>query len=760
MPLIDQVKIICDRVAPLGWRDLLMTVTGNSLDIKKPTGAALRAELTKSLATIDRGVSGFEDFASAGVQAMTKGQPSLSLLYHALASPLVTRDHNGAPLGGFATPAELDSLENLIFSLDPVSLPQFITQNGGATKVAVVVFSSDYRNAADTVDGRHADLTFSRTGIARVGTAKPRYLPDARSFWPEDEDNPHNVRVLPARFSAWLAVKRKGSATRVSPILDNQQAQAAGEGNRDFWVPIHKLFAGSECVAGMNLSVGFQSSLFNLKIQRVHRFLGTMPLPDEFPYVIRDAEIGDLSGDADFGPGWLVPKLRASLVDPAIVEGKPITYTVTPANVDVFAAFEGNPETDNLGLPSYVHARTRVSNGAFEDINDQLDVIAAMTKNPSYEALHYIDYTGEGWVAAQVPELNQANLKFIPAYALVSAPDFFPSSGQFELSEWSRSQQVPKHFRKSLWSIPPTPLSETRMPANLQLPNSPFKAADSTITAVVGMGVPNGLPSLWPVQQRALRTTSLPDDAAGKFAPGWDVSVDKTSSGNEHLAAYGLGSPFPEDAKLCAALSTFWPAVAPDVFRTFVKIELANTNGTIAPLTDEEIGQSGSLPLDGIPGPKVIIVNGQSLVEFPSFLNTDYVRQAVENRLSLRLTSRISAEEYQGRMLASCRIYSVLANLGNITAVRNKWLILSFREASSGDSELQSAQSEAGVILEGKVYAARVCRITSVVTPKTDPRLDRMPLIDDRKYYASASSLMVLSKTATDPRFGASPSEP
>jgi hypothetical protein len=510
----------------------------------------------------------------------------------------------------------------------------------------------------------------------------------------------------------------------------------------------------------MNLTVGFQASLFNLKIQRVHRFLGTTPLPEDFPYVIRDAEIAGLSADADFGPGWLVPKVRASLIDPAVTDGKPITYTVTPANVDVFAAFEGKPGADNLGLPSYVHARTRVTKGALEDINDQLDVIAAMTGSGSYEALHYIDYTGDGWVTAQVPELSQANLKFIPAYALVSAPDFFPSSGQFELSEWSRSQQVPKQFRASLWNIKPTPLSETRIPANLQLPDSPFEVTDSTVTAVVGMGAPNGLPPLWPVQLHALRTSSLPDDAAGVFAPGWDVSLDQTSSGDQHLAAYGLGSPFPEDAKLCAALSTFWPAVAPDVFRTFVDIEHANANGTIAPLTDEEIGQSGNLPLDGITGPKVVTLNGQPFVEFPSFLNADYVRQAVENRFSIRLTSRISAEEYQGRILAASRVYSVLANLGDIRAARNTWLILSFREISSGDNELQSAQSEAGVILDGKVYGGRVCRIAQLVKPKTDPRLDRMPLVDDRQFFVSASSLRVLMKRSTDPRFGASPSEP
>jgi hypothetical protein len=660
-------------------------------------------------------------------------------------------------LAGYATPAELEILENFIFSLVPVNLPQFITQNGGASNVAVVVFSSDYRPAADTVDGRHADLTFSRTGVARVGTSRPRYLPESRGFWPEDEDHPHSIRVLPAKFSAWLAVKKKGSATRVSPILDNGEGQAADEPNRDFWVPVHKLFAGSECVAGMTLTVGFASSLFNLKIQRVHRFLGTTPLPDKFPFVIRDAEIGAISTEPDFGPGWLVPTVRASLAEPAIVDGEPITYKVSRGKVDIFAAFEPGKS----GVPEYVHARTRVTDGVFEDLNDQPDVLAAMKKNAPYQALHYIDYTGDGWVGAQVPQLASSNLKNLPAYALVSAPDLFPASGQFELSEWSRSNQVPKHFRDSLWNIDPTPLSETRLPANLQLPGSPFQAADSTITAVVGMGAPSGIPSMWPVQPDVLRSTSLPDDAAGVFAPGWDVSQDTLpgAAGVMHLAAYGLGSPFPEDAKLCAALSTFWPAVAPDVFRTFVNPG-GNTDGTIAPLTDEEIGQSGTLPWDGITGPKEVMVNGQVFIEFASFLNADYVRNAVQNRFSIRLTARVSVEEYEARMIAACRVYSVLAALGNIRAERKKWLMLSFREVSAGDSEFQSAQSEAGVVLAGKVYAVRLCRIVPPIQPKVDARTDRMPLKDDRRFFASPSARMVLSKRASDPRYGASPSEP
>jgi len=221
------------------------------------------------------------------------------------------------------------------------------------------------------------------------------------------------------------------------------------------------------------------------------------------------------------------------------------------------------------------------------------------------------------------------------------------------------------------------------------------------------MGSPQGIPAIWPSQPDAQRTTSSPDDAAGVFAPGWDVGIDKKAGagGGTHLAAYSLGSPFPEDAKLCAALSTFWPAVAPDVFRTFVQ-PIGNTMGTIAPLTDDEIGQSGTLPWDGIPGPKEVAINGQHFIEFASFLNADYVRQAVDNRFSVRLMSRISVEEYQWRMIAACRIYSVAANLGNLSVARRTWLMLSFREVQPGDSKLQAAQSEAGVLLTGKVYAA------------------------------------------------------
>src|SRR5688500_15876318 len=86
MGLIDEIKMLCDRLAPLGWRGLLQAATGDKLDILQSTPQKLKRELTKNLTVIDRKLPGFEDFAPGASSAVTPAQPALSLLYHALAS--------------------------------------------------------------------------------------------------------------------------------------------------------------------------------------------------------------------------------------------------------------------------------------------------------------------------------------------------------------------------------------------------------------------------------------------------------------------------------------------------------------------------------------------------------------------------------------------------------------------------------------------------------------------------------------------------
>src|SRR5205823_1009625 len=153
------------------------------------------------------------------------------------------------------------------FGLQPPSLASLVSAAGGP--LAVAVFATEYRPAADTADNACADLAFSRTGISRIGTARPKYIPDVRGFWPEDENNPNGFRVIPARFSAWLAAPVAGDRARVMRLARADSDEMSGR----FWVPVHKLFDGPECLAGLDLSLAATARFFNMKLYKVHKFL-------------------------------------------------------------------------------------------------------------------------------------------------------------------------------------------------------------------------------------------------------------------------------------------------------------------------------------------------------------------------------------------------------------------------------------------------------------------------------------------------------
>jgi hypothetical protein len=769
MALIDEVKAICDRLAPLGWGGLLKAVSGGALDIAQKTPQALQKAMTAQLSRIDRTVLGFEDFDKDGDKGISAGQPSQSLLYHALASPGVVRDAKSALLKGFPTLAEIETVENFVFGIQPPTINSLVKKFDGA-KLSIVVYATEYRPCPDTADGAHADLTFSRTGIGRIGTSRPKWYADVRGYWPEDEDNPHGFRVIPVRFTAWLAAPTKGKFARVMRV---EAADADDDKNKTFWIPVHKLFDGPECLAGQNLTLTCSAKFFNLKLQRVLKSV-KQKAPNEYPYVIEDG-LAELKEQTEFGRIAVVPVVQQALVRPAIINGEPRTYRVPRQRKgEGFATYTTAYHLGDQGelhpYPAYVHARTKVlKDKTFINLNDEEDVNAAVNKG-GYQALLHIDMTGEGWVDVEIPQLaSHPAIKngSRAAYVLLSAPDFFPSCGQRELSRWSKSRAVPASFRGQLWGVPPTALSETRCPANLQLPGSPFDPKEDTMTAVIGMGSSMGTPV--PARQPdAARASTLPDDGAGEFAPGWDVAVDvkgAVKSGTVHLAGYGLGSPFPEDAKLCAALSTYWPAVAPDVYRT-MSMHTGNTElrGTVAPLTDEEIGQIGSLPWDGVTGPKVVQMDGNPFVEMASFLHVDYVTNAIENRFSNRLTSRISADEYERRVLAAARVHWVLSGGTNVKTERTRWLFLSFRAVTSGDRELQAAQDQASHVLDGTIYRVEACFIgnpkddPSIASPK-GPRFRLLPLVQRNFLFVSAEDSIALRRREEDPQWGRAAAE-
>lgn len=268
-----------------------------------------------------------------------------------------------------------------------------------------------------------------------------------------------------------------------------------------------------------------------------------------------------------------------------------------------------------------------------------------------------------------------------------------------------------------------------------------FRAEDKTVSAIVSL--PFDTPSQTthleiPV---TMRHSYLPDAASGVFAPGWDISFDENSSGIEHSASYGLGSPFPEGAKLCAALGAFWPAVAPDASRTFQPNASDGDWPTVSPLTDKEIGIIENLPWDGIKGPQYISEDNE--VEYSDFDHADYTLNAINNRFSLSLTGKVGVEEYQSRVLSMARVYTVLRSF--TTNQRAKWGIISFREVSQGDSELDSAQSTSGISLISPIYRFEIFEHGATKpSPDNDHKKIRVTIVGSRRILFVSPSIILM----------------
>jgi hypothetical protein len=752
MPLIDTIKTLCNRLsASAGWKDLFAK---HGLMIDAP---GLAAEMNKAL-TIHREILGFEDFAEDGVRGIEPGSPSRSLFYHALASPNVLNAPDGTPLDLFPTPAELDAVENFIFGFAPPSIADLQARFPGKP-LAVVLFACEYRPASQTTHRRHADMTFSRTGVARVGTRSPRYVPEFRGFFPEIPSDPFGIAVSPARYVAYLAVQLAGGSANFGPM-----SPQAGDTGRNFWVPVHKLFPVPECLRGLDITVAFSATHANEKILRAQRMLGLTP-PATPPFRVTTG-LADLSTDPNHGPGWLVPTAQPHLVQEAKTpSGNDVTFPVPSvagnwASVDLWAI------TGTQAGPEYLHARTEVlPDGGRNDLNQSnTPPVDQRVSNGGYNALHYVDFTADGAIGVSCPEVQGTGgvaAHARPAYSLVSAPDFFPSCDQRSLNEWYRSNAVPIKLRKQIWSSnPPTPLSDQRFPANLQLPGGAFDPAEDTMSAIVALPLaPSTSPK--PDAPEARRHAHLPDDAAGVFFPGWDASLD-TKGGVQHLAAYGLGSPFPEDSKLCAALSTFWPAVAPDVTRTMDPAMNANLSGTVAPMTDAEIGRIGGLPWDGVEGPIETVSGGQPIAEYNSFVNADYVRTALANKFTMRLTSKIDFKEYTDRVLAMAYGYLALGvertsgaqnpALAKLKEERKRWIVLSFTSLPAGTPERTQAGLDTGTSPTGSVYRASVYKAATPIVP-ADFRRRQIPITGRIELIVAPDDKLVLVKTPTESKW-------
>jgi hypothetical protein len=693
---------LCRSLAKRGWSQLFQY---HGFDL---SAADFARELKKPL-KIDRNRPGFEDFCLAGRRAIEPGDPARSLLYHALASPNVHPTPTGWPARDdcYPSPEDLDAVENYIYASAPLKV-------SALENFKIGVFAYEYRPAESTAHGYHADLVFSRTGIARVGTEKMAWDGPSRSFRPDPEGRT-GISVCPSRFAAFLA--RAVYPDSPDPIMGRRDEQ--NDQIRTFYYPAHKLFAGTDCIHGRAIDLRFCEYHRNEKLRRIHT-QGKVQVAPGFdinanPFVRDSLNDRELVSLETCGASVLVvPKAHRRLIRVAMqknaISGRNeiVRFNVPPKHGDnrFWTSLQLPTDGEARRMPEYVNIRHPVvSTSKRLRVIDMRDWPERRFQNAirkgNYEAAHFVDETCDGTVTVTLKGI--APEPSLPAYSLVAAPDFFPLADQLEISNWVRRnyRNYQEHFNQGA----PWPLCEGRRAANIELPRpdianaTAFDRDDLTVTAIVG-SPPRSRQTQAPRRQKRF-ASYLTDAASNEFDPGWDVSLASDALGS-YLAAYGLGSPFPEDAKLCAALNSFWPAVAPDASRTFA----FQQSPTAIPMLDVELGYHPDHPdvlagrvksargWDGEFGPFVESRGGRNYVNAASQDRSDYVSNALAGLINVRKTSKANGSELIRRMDALRRAIAVLPPPHDHVSNTKLWLVRAEPieewdyEASRADSRL------------------------------------------------------------------------
>lgn len=684
--IVDDIRVLWQHIQTTSWAAVFQA-QGVVPDV---------AQWHQVAAGVDRQQPGFEDFAPDATRAIEPGDPAHSLIYHALASPRVRPSSDD----WYPSLAELDLVENYIYSLKPLT-PQQIEDRD----LVPTVFAYEYRIKGKSTHGRHADLVFSRTGVARVGSRPALWDARNRCFTSRN-GAASEFAVTPARYGVFLARRMPGNRNNLSFMGPSD----GDDGNRQYLMPVHKLFDGSECVSGRSLAIDFCEMHINEKLRRLVT-VGKVELapgldPDREPFIRGSrsstsdaAPAGRLVDMVKAGSSVAVGALPAPLVrlavqrqpggpdrvacfrvpekGPRLFDWRPnrrytsmlvIEDLLTAAAEVLITKLSGQQRKIRpRNLPEFVNIRHRVKDptdpASIEVLGDVIaarDAYVKAVDQGGYLAALYEDGICDGAVGACVGGLaGRTNAQ--PAYSLVTAPDFFPLADAMDLEEWvwtHTGDDGDSQFNEG----GPEPLCFGRFPANPAI-RSPygdnaaaFDRSDQGMVAIVGrpMNAARGVIE----SGRRERTSFLSDAASNEFGPGWDVSFAGDSQGHFY-ATYGLGSPFPEDTKLCAAANAYWPAASPDASRTFRR----TGTPTAIPLLDEELGfhpkhprvqaneVAASLGWDGECGPFFMrTADGKQVVNYADILRSDYVTHALNGRLDRSKLAHIDSEELIRRM--------------------------------------------------------------------------------------------------------------
>jgi hypothetical protein len=662
------------------------------LDLRNLDSDNLHERLTSHI-DINFNVEGLEELSTDCCRGIEPGDPARSLFYHVMASPYVNPPWIcEADRHNYPTIEDLEIIENFVYVSANMTLDKLRDQAAGH-ELAIVTFAYEYATAADTVHKCHADLCFSRTGISRVGNREPLYEYKARGFFPYSRAL-NSVHAIPARFGAFLAVQRDGNDKTFGPMHFTHDDR-----KRKFWVPIHKLFNGTECIKGLDLQLRFDFKHVNEKIRKVHIALQSTGMDTGWnawqmqkkPFVIT-AELATFCPDT----GLMVPVVHDPLIEPAkTVDGRMVGFPVPQVPKLEVASLWLQNDLEGRQWPEFVHIKHKI----VEDLTGKQDLvylpdvckgdIKDVLQEGGFVAANFVDWTADGFVRAHCPALSDAldhprhPSQCLSAYSILAQPDFFPLVKQQDLAEWWKTSPL----KDTIWrandvddDIVPTPLSDNRSPANITLTGADFDSCDDTMTAIIGTDRhPERKCQINKVAPK--RESTLSYRASNLFEPGWDTSDafgrdKKSPQGTLFLTNYGLGSPFAEDTLICSAMGSYWPAAVPDIARFFPPVSYPSTT----PLTDLD----GEWPAVTQP------VRVGETMQYLAFDYADFVKAIRDGQFQYGRFAILSLDEYILRTEITARFYRYLHTIDPLThptkgEERARLVITSFRRVNQDD---------------------------------------------------------------------------
>ncbi|MBB6238054.1 hypothetical protein HDC90_002682 [Pedobacter sp. AK013] len=750
------------------WIAYLKNITGVEFD---GSDTNLIDKLSQPLQPLNT-LPGFEDFA--GIRLIEPCRPSMSLLYHALASPRVRPILNGIPFSTTQYPSlqQIDLLEDYIYSLKTFKYPLNQLPKG----YVLAMFAYEYRPAyktpdptyktpdpADKVPLPYADLVFSRTGISRIGEYGKNYDAQKRCFInaPAVGIDQKAIAVTPSRFGLFIAkILPCKSVTLYSKEANDDRLFR----QRSFLQPIRKIFNADLLINGGELV--FYESHLNEKLRKLavskQVEMSASYRTDEAPFIrksnsssdgtLQPASNNHLVDVEKQGSSLLVSAFPAKLLSVAKQDGLIVGINVKPKqgkglksdrrytslkllknkNLDIldyiltegiYPSLKATRLNAPRNVPMFLNIRNKVSAdfSQYENMGAHTSNFEAEIENGCYKTALFEDNICEGSISCKIKGALAVNLdnKILPAYSLVAAPDFFPFADSYDLTKYDRTDTS---FLEggienlSYCRLKPNPYimdavnqsrSAFRIPENInghQLQNTMLAILSSAGKAINGNY--SGKEEYKSPELRDYMSTSfLPDTAAFVFAPGWEASYSSPDhdKNDTFLATFGLGSPFPEDMKLCAAANGMWPVASPDAARTFQgsltalptpqKKGLHLTDKTVPPtaipLLDEEIGIHKGHPglfdpktklkesygWDGEQGPFLDYIKEGFRINFTDIGRADYVENLLNPAVgfNMSLIRNIDCQELMARIecLRKCKT----AVEGNTFRFSKLWLI-------------------------------------------------------------------------------------